>query len=86
MVAILFGFPMVLNKIAVIFLEMEHHWKTEQRVTIGIQDTFGGPAPTIIHFNFGILKLFVMFFQDLYHIRSSHHNAGMFIFTSPSPL
>ena len=38
-VAILFGFPMVLDKI-------EHHSKTEQRATIGTPTAFSIPAPT----------------------------------------
>ena len=50
MAAILFGFPMVLYKMATILFKTEchwknkHHWKTEQRATIGIPDMFRIPA------------------------------------------
>ena len=37
MAVTLFGFPMVLDKIAAILFKMECHWKTEQRATIVFQ-------------------------------------------------
>ena len=53
MVAILFRFPMVLDKIATILFKTEHHrktlyhWKTEQSANIGIHNMFGIPAPNV---------------------------------------
>ena len=38
------GYP---NKKAAILFKTEHHWKTEQRATIGILNVFGIPALTV---------------------------------------
>ena len=49
---------MVLNKMATILFKTEHqwktecHWKTDQRVTIGIQNTLGILAPTVLEKQF----------------------------------
>ena len=45
MAAILFGFPMVLDKMAAILYKLECHWKTEQMATIGILNVLSFPAP-----------------------------------------
>ena len=45
---ILFRFPMVLEKMATVLFKTEHLWKTEQRATSGIPNTFGIPTPTVL--------------------------------------
>ena len=42
-----FRFPMVFDKMAASLFKTEHHWKTEQRTTIGVPNAFDNPAPAV---------------------------------------
>ena len=41
---------MVLGKMAAILFKTEHHWKTEQKDTIGIPNAFGIQASIVVQF------------------------------------
>ena len=56
-VAILFGFPTVLDKMAANLFKAELYWKTEQRATLRIQN--GIPALAL----FDVLKCFLFCFE-----------------------
>ena len=49
MIAILFGFPMVLDQMAAILFKTEHHWKTKPHWKIEHWATFGAQQTTLTH-------------------------------------
>ena len=62
---------MVFDKMNAILFKAEHHWKTEcrgktkQKATIGIQNAFGIPAPTVLPVSTKIQNFIFIYFRRL---------------------